>query len=172
MTDTALIPVPSPWQELVQALDQEIDLVRSLRDLVANVRQALARIQVSLVLDWVGRQRSLLTRLEEAGAVRREVIARCIPGAADVGAVSFRTLIAVAPEEAAPRLREQSESLRQLRDEVAQHSARNEALVRQVLEFTDEIGRSLASRHDDPSYVATGRRAQLAMAGDLVRQSL
>jgi hypothetical protein len=171
MTDAMVSQSISPWQELVLALDQEIDLVRALRDLAASARTALSRVQVAAVIDWVQRQRAVLERLDAAGRLRREVIERCL-GAAAGAAATFRTLLAVAPEEVVPRLRQQSEDLRKLCDEVAVHSARNEAVVRQVLEFTDDIGRNLVARQETPSYAATGRRAQLAMAGDLLRQAL
>ena len=83
------------------------------------------------------------------------------------GSRARRALIARAPHGSAERLRQQRDALRQLRDEIAAISARNEALTRQVLEMTDHLGEGLQNATCSSSYDARGQGAEVSLSGDL-----
>ena len=77
-------------------------------------------------------------------------------------------LIGRAPRAVAQRLRQLRDGLRQIRDEIALLASRNEALIAQVLMFTDHLGQSLAAT-EDSAYTAAGgladKRERLASGG-------
>lgn len=151
----------SDWRDLVAALSREIELVRALRDLSAAGREPLARIDVPNIQRWVEEQRNLLANLEDATRERQNVQNRLLPeGAAAQQAVfGFRAMIESAPAEFRDDLVRQHQDLRSLRDEVVRSSGRNEAMCRQVLSFTEQVGRNLVERREGRSYQQLGLRA-------------
>lgn len=151
------------WQDLVAALAREIDLVRALRDLAQAAREPLARIDVPKIQLWVEHQRSVLADLDSATKDRQTAQQRLHPaGASGQHAVfGFRAMIDAAPEALREHLVAQHQELRSLRDELGRHSGRNEAMCRQVLTFTEQVGKSMAERDQQPSYQQLGLRASL-----------
>lgn len=163
------------FQSLVEALDTEITLLRHLRDLGEQAYGPLLRLEVGAVEAWVAQQGTLLQRIVEAAAVRADLQEACLPprarGIAGGGGlattVTLHALVARAPSQQAARLRQQRDALRQLRDEIAVISARNEALIGQVLSFTDHLGEGLAASTRTRGYDATGRQDEAALSGEL-----
>ena len=163
------------WNTLINALEKEINLLQHLRDLAKAGHRPLVELDVSAVEQWVGRQRELLSALALAGNERSVAQDACLPAAArGVGGngplastVTLHALVGRAPSGLGSRLRQQGDALRQLRDEIALVTTRNEILIRQVVEFTDHFGESLARSTQKESYDANGQLAELAGAGDL-----
>lgn len=86
--------------------------------------------------------------------------------------VTLHTLAGRAPGQFGVRLRQQGDTLRQLRDEIALVTTRNEILIKQVVEFTDHFGRGLAETNRDDSYDANGHMADVVGAGDLYSRAI
>jgi hypothetical protein len=163
------------FQSLVEALDTEITLLRQLRELGEQAYGPLLRLEVAAVEAWVADQASLLRRIADAAAVRADLQEACLPprarGIAGGGGlattVTLHALVARAPREHAAQLRQQRDALRQLRDEIAVVSARNEALIGQVLSFTDHLGDGLAASTRTRGYDASGRQDDASLSGEL-----
>jgi len=171
-----------PFQSLIQSLDIELTLLNQLRELTEEAHGPLSRLEVDVVEVWVQCQKELLSRISEASELRADLQEACLPstarGIAGTGGlantVTLHALIGRAPRATAARLRQQRDSLRQLRDEIAVLASRNETLIAQVLVFTDHLGHSLAETGDN-SYTAAGGlsepRDRLA-AGELFTSAL
>ena len=152
-----------PFQSLIQSLDIELSLLKQLRDLTEEANGPLSRLEVDAVEVWVQCQKELLSRVSVASELRADLQEACLPLAARgiagsgglANTVTLHALIGRAPRAVAARLRQQRDVLRQLRDEIAVLASRNEALIAQVLIFTDHLGHSLAESGDD-SYTAAG----------------
>lgn len=163
------------FQSLVEALDTEITLLRQLRDLGEQAYGPLLRLEVTGVELWVAEQRTLLQRIARAAAVRADLQEACLPprarGIAGGGGlattVTLHALVARAPRGQATRLRQQRDALRQLRDEIAVVSARNEALIGQVLSFTDHLGDGLVESTRTGGYDSAGQQDEAALSGEL-----
>ena len=163
------------FQSLVEALDAEITLLSQLRDLGERAYGPLLRLEVSTVETWVAEQASMLRRIADAAALRADLQEACLPprarGIAGGGGlattVTLHALVARAPQEHASRLRQQRDALRQLRDEIAVVSARNEALIGQVLSFTDHLGEGLVASTRTRRYDASGQQDDAALSGEL-----
>ena len=165
----------SSFQSLVEALDTEITLLRQLRDLGERAYGPLLRLEIATVEAWVAEQASLLGRISEAAAVRADLQEACLPprarGIAGGGGlattVTLHALVARAPSAHAARLRQQRDALRQLRDEIAIVSTRNEAMIGQVLSFTDHLGDGLAASTRTRGYDASGQQNDAVHSGEL-----
>ncbi len=163
------------FQSLVEALDTEITLLRQLRDLGDRAYGPLLRLEVVAVEKWVAEQQTLLQHIARAAAARADLQEACLPprarGIAGGGGlattVTLHALVARAPAEQAAELRQQRDALRQLRDEIAVISARNEALITQVLSFTDHLGDGLAAQTRTGGYDSAGRQDDAALSGEL-----
>ena len=170
------------FQSLIQALDIELALLKQMRDLTQEAHEPLARLEVDAVEVWVECQKQLLSRISEASELRADLQEACLPetarGIAGSGGlantVTLHALIGRAPRAISGRLRQQRDSLRQLRDEIAVLTTRNEALIAQVLSFTDHLGRSLAETEEE-SYDASGTlsdRSDRLSKGELFTSAL
>lgn len=170
----------TPFESLADALDAEMALLRTLRDLSEQATATLLSLDVPAVERWVEQQRDLLGRVAEVAAVRADLQEACLPprarGIAGGGGlattVTLHALVARAPSPWSARLRQQRDALRQLRDEIAVIAARNEALVAQVLSFTGHLGDGLAARVRTPGYDAAGRESDATLSGDLFTGAL
>jgi hypothetical protein len=171
-----------PFQLLIQSLDVELALLRQLRDLTEEAHGPLSRLEIDVVEVWVQCQKELLSRISDASELRADLQESCLPvgarGIAGTGGlantVTLHALIGRAPRAIAARLRQQRDSLRQLRDEISVMASRNEALIAQVLVFTDHLGHSLAETGDS-SYNAAGGlsdRGQRLSSGELFTSAL
>ena len=168
-----------PFQSLIQALDIEMALLKQLRDLSEEAYLPLTNLDVDSVEVWVGCQKQLLSRISEAAELRADLQEACLPAAARgiagsgglANTVTLHALIGRAPRAIAGRLRQQRDTLRQLRDEIAALTVRNEALIGQVLAFTDHLGRTLAETGQD-AYDALGLPADRLSAGELFTSAL
>lgn len=168
--------VEKPFHSLIKSLELEIALFGQLRDLTEEAHEPLARLEVDAVEVWVQCQRELLSRISEATERRADLQEACLPenarGIAGSGGlantVTLHALIGRAPRAVAQRLRQLRDGLRQIRDEIALLASRNEALIAQVLMFTDHLGQSLAAT-EDSAYTAAGgladKRERLASGG-------
>jgi len=165
----------APFSTLADALDFEFRLLTELRDLGVAAHRPLVNLDLAGVERWTRTQEALLGRLAEASATRADVQEACLPvnarGLAGSGGlaatVTLHALIARAPVASAGRLRQQRDALRQLRDEIAAISARNEALSRQVLAMTDHLGEGLQAATRSSSYDSNGQGAEVSLSGDL-----
>ncbi|HCP44562.1 MAG TPA: hypothetical protein DIU15_00775 [Deltaproteobacteria bacterium] len=163
------------WNSLIDALENEIQLLCRLRDLAKAGHKPLVELDVAAVEEWVGRQRELLQALSEAGSTRGRAQDACLPenarGAGGNGplgsTITLHALVGRAPEPVGNRLRQQGDALRQLRDEIALVTTRNEILIQQVVEFTDHFGQGLAASTQDESYDQKGQHNDLTGSGDL-----
>ena len=165
-----------PFQSLIQSLDLELSLLGQLRDLTEEAHTPLARLEVDAVEVWVQCQKELLSHISDASELRADLQEACLPenarGIAGSGGlantVTLHALIGRAPRAVAQRLRQQRDSLRQLRDEIALLASRNETLIAQVLMCTDHLGQSLAATGDN-SYTSAGdltaQRERLSSGG-------
>jgi hypothetical protein len=164
-----------PFQALVDALDTEIALLGRLRDLGEEAYEPLVALDVAAVERWAGAQASLIERLAAASAVRADLQEACLPprargiagGGGLAATVTLHALVARAPAPHASELRQQRDALRHLRDEISVVSARNEALIAQVLAFTDHFGQGLAAQSTNESYDASGQQADATLSGEL-----
>ena len=86
--------------------------------------------------------------------------------------VTLHALVAAAPPEQGRRLRQQRDALRQLRDEIAVITRRNEVLIAQVLEFSQHLGEGLVESTTEHAYDAQGQAAESQRSGELFRRSL
>ncbi|MCP4870121.1 MAG: flagellar protein FlgN [Proteobacteria bacterium] len=165
----------TPFATLADALDTELSLLTELRDLGVAAHHPLVTLDLPCVERWTRKQHVLLNRLADAAVARADLQEACLPerarGLAGSGGlaatVTLHALIARAPHGSAERLRQQRDALRQLRDEIAAISARNEALTRQVLEMTDHLGEGLQNATRSSSYDARGQGAEVSLSGDL-----
>ncbi len=165
----------TPFATLADALENELSLLVELRDLGVSAHEPLVGLDLPAVERWTRAQHELLLKLSEAAAHRADLQEACLPararGIAGGGGlattVTLHALIARAPEGPAKRLRQQRDTLRQLRDEIAAISARNEALTRQVLEVTDHLGQGLQEQTRQPGYDSTGAGASDTISGEL-----
>jgi len=168
------------WKTLIDALAQEISLLTRLRDLARAGHRPLVELDVTAVEEWTTRQRELLSSLANAGSERARAQRDCLPAQVRgvggsgplVSTVTLHTLAGRAPGQFGVRLRQQGDALRQLRDEIALVTTRNEILIKQVVEFTDHFGRGLAEANRDDSYDAKGHMADSAGAGDLYSRAI
>ncbi len=170
----------TPFASLADALQRELKLLAELRDLGIRAHHPLVGLDLVGVEGWVKEQNVLLGRLAQAGLTRIQLQEHCLPkrarglfGASGLATtVTLHALISRAPARAAERLRQQRDALRQLRDEIAAISARNEALARQVLDMTDHLGDGLQASARTPSYTATGHGSEVTTSGDLFSRSI
>ena len=168
------------WKTLIEALEQEISLLTRLRDLARAGHRPLVELDVSAVEEWTTRQRALLSSLADAGSQRARAQRECLPaqvrGVGGTGplasTVTLHTLAGRAPGQFGVRLRQQGDALRQLRDEIALVTTRNEILIKQVVEFTDHFGKGLADSNRDDAYDASGRKAGASGGGDLYSRAI
>lgn len=172
---------PNPqWKRLVEALDSELSLLARLRNHADAGQDPLVRLDVPAVETWSLKQAELLDDLAAAGAERAENQEACLPtparGISGSGrlarAVTLHALAAAAPAFCAQQLRQQRDALRQLRDEIAVLSRRNEVLIAQVLEFTQHLGQGLVTQTRNPGYDASGQASAQASSGELFRRSI
>ena len=168
------------WKSLIEALEQEISLLTRLRDLARAGHRPLVELDVTAVEAWTTRQRELLSALANAGSQRARAQRACLPaqvrGVGGSGplasTVTLHTLSGRAPGQFGVRLRQQGDTLRQLRDEIALVTTRNEILIKQVVQFTDHFGKGLAENNREDSYDATGRLSDAAGAGDIYSRAI
>ena len=168
------------WKTLIEALEEEISLLTRLRDLARAGHRPLVELDVSAVEEWTTRQRELLSALATAGSDRARAQRDCLPvpvrGVGGSGplasTVTLHALAGRAPGQFGVRLRQQGDTLRQLRDEIALVTTRNEILIRQVVEFTDHFGKGLAEANTEEVYDAKGARATTAGSGDLYSRAI
>jgi len=169
------------WTELVRALGAELERLTDLRTHADHGAQLMLAMDVPGIERWAEEQQSLLSELAGLASVRTEALLRCLPSSpasTSAGGLAARmtllSIIQFAPQWVARRLRTMRSRLRELRDEIALVSSRNEILVRQALEFTEELGRSLASNERPASaYNARGQAAASGTgAGELLELSL
>ena len=170
------------WEALLDALLAELTLLEELRTLTLAAAQPLGNLDVAGVEAWVRTQGELLARLGQASRARAASQDSCLParargvsGSGPLAAnVTMQNLIVRAPMHIGDRLRTFRDGLRQLRDDIALASARNEILIRHVLEFTDHFGEGLTSPDGAPAaYDARGQTATGARGtGDLFNSAL
>ncbi|MBJ96263.1 MAG: hypothetical protein CMP23_17515 [Rickettsiales bacterium] len=168
------------WKTLIEALEHEISLLTRLRDLARAGRRPLVELDVGAVEQWTNRQRELLSALANAGSERARAQRECLPvqvrGVGGSGplasTVTLHALAGRAPGQFGLRLRQQGDALRQLRDEIALVTTRNEVLIKQVVEFTDHFGKGLADSQREDSYDARGKLADMAASGDLYSRAI
>jgi len=168
------------WKTLISALEEEITLLTRLRDLARAGHRPLVELDVAAVEEWTTRQRALLSALATAGSDRARAQRDCLPaqvrGVGGSGplasTVTLHALVGRAPGQFGVRLRQQGDTLRQLRDEIALVTTRNEILIKQVVEFTDHFGKGLAESNRENAYDATGQIADNAGAGDLYSRAI
>ena len=172
---------PNPhWQRLVEALEIELSLLGRLRDVADEGKEPLVRLDVPEVEAWTARQQGIIEQLGSAGRVRAEHQEACLPPAARgiagdgplARTVTLHALVAAAPPSEGRRLRQQRDALRQLRDEIAVISRRNEVLIAQVLEFSQHLGEGLVESTTEHAYDANGQSAESQRSGELFRRSL
>jgi flagellar biosynthesis/type III secretory pathway chaperone len=129
---------------------------------------------------WTARQQRIIEDLATAGAARAEEQEACLPAAARgiagdgplARTVTLHALVAAAPPSEGRRLRQQRDALRQLRDEIAVITRRNEVLIAQVLEFGQHLGEGLVESTTEHAYDARGQAAEKQRSGELFRRSL
>ena len=172
---------PNPhWHRLVEALEAELRLLGRLRDAADEGKEPLVRLDVPEVEAWTARQNALMEELAHAGAARAVHQEACLPPAARgiagdgplARTVTLHALVAAAPPEEGRRLRQQRDALRQLRDEIAVITRRNEVLIAQVLEFGQHLGEGLAESTTEHAYDARGQSAESKRSGELFRRSI
>lgn len=172
---------PNPhWQSLVEALEAELRLLGRLRDVADEGKEPLVRLDVPEVEAWTARQHEIMQELAQAGIARAEHQEACLPPAARgiagdgplARTITLHALVAAAPPVQGRRLRQQRDALRQLRDEIAVISRRNETLIAQVLEFSQHLGEGLAEQTTESAYDAQGRSAEQRRSGELFRRAL
>ena len=155
-------------------------MLMRLRDINASAYEPLMKLDVPAVEDWVSAQQQMLADLADTSALRADIQERCLPsgarGIAGSGGlattVTLHALIGRAPREIAGRLRQQRDHLRQLRDEIAILSTRNEVLISQVLSFTDHLGEELVNEAQEPAYTASGKQANTRHSGELFTSAI
>ncbi len=168
------------WKTLIEALEEEISLLTRLRDLARAGHRPLVELDVSAVEEWTCRQRELLTALATAGTDRARAQRDCLPaqvralgGSGPLAStVTLHALAGRAPGQFGVRLRQQGDTLRQLRDEIALVTTRNEILIKQVVEFTDHFGQGLADANAEESYDSAGLRSEAGGSGDLYSRAI
>jgi hypothetical protein len=168
------------WNELVDALGEEIADLDALRDHAETGAGLMMAMDIGGIERWAGEQQQILARMVRLAARRSAALAACLPsgalpapGGGLAARVTLLSIIQLAPVWAARRLRGLRTRLRELRDEIALVTSRNEILVRQALEFTGELGRSLSPGASAPSaYDARGQASvSAAGAGELLELS-
>jgi flagellar biosynthesis/type III secretory pathway chaperone len=172
---------PNPhWQRLVEALESELKLLGRLRDVADEGKAPLVRLDVPEVEAWTARQHEIMAKLATAGAKRARHQEACLPASARgiagdgplARTVTLHAIVAAAPPTESRRLRQQRDALRQLRDEIAVISRRNEVLIGQVLEFTQHLGEGLVESTTEHAYDAQGQSADKQRSGELFRSSI
>lgn len=174
MTETA-------WTELVDALGAEIGHLDSLRNHADVGSELMLAMDVPGIERWAAQHQSILSGLNDLALRRQSALEKCLPGTTTrvgrgglAARMSLLSIIQFAPHWVARRLRTMRSRLRELRDEIALVTSRNEILAVQALEFTEELGRSLISVEAQPGgYNALGKAASgTAGAGELLELSL
>ena len=168
------------FSALVEAIGDEIILLGRLRDLGQDVYGPLMRLDVGAVEAWTVDQAQILRQLDETAARRMLAQEACLPGAARglvggtelASTVTLQALIERAPRDHARTLRQQGDALRQLRDEIAVVTSRNEILSRQVTQFTCHIGDELVAANREDGYDASGSQADSTPPGNLFTGAL
>lgn len=168
------------WNALCAALSEELELLDTLRTHADAGADLMLAMDVPGIERWAQEQDRILLALAEQNRCRVSALQACLPSTVEVrsegmaGRMSLLAIIQVAPQWVARRLRTVRGRLRELRDEIALITSRNELLVRQALMFTEDLGRSLASTHQPSSaYDARGRSAsEAAGAGELLELSV
>ncbi len=172
---------PNPhWQRLVEALHVELTLLGRLRDIADEGKEPLVCLDVPEVEAWTARQHTLMGELADAAVARARHQEACLPPAARgiagdgplARTVTLHALVAAAPPAQGRRLRQQRDALRQLRDEIAVITRRNEVLIAQVLEFSQHLGEGLVESTTEHAYDARGQSAESQRSGELFRRSL
>ena len=169
------------WTELVDALGAEIGHLDSLRSHADEGSKLMLAMDVPGIEQWAAQHQRILSELSDLSSRRQSALEECVPGTiTTVGEgglaarMSLLSIIQFAPHWVARRLRAMRSRLRELRDELALVTSRNEILAVQALEFTEELGRSLVSVEADAGgYNARGKAAAgTAGAGELLELSL
>ena len=130
---------------------------------------------VAAVEDWARDQAALMAEIDAAASVRADLQESCLPprargiagGGGLASTVTLHVLIARAPRTQAARLRQQRDTIRQLRDEIAAAILHNEVLIGQVLEFTDHLGHGLVDATRSEGYDKSGQQADHLASGEL-----
>jgi hypothetical protein len=170
----------APWQPLVSALELELERLQALHAVAREGREPLLKLDVAEVEAWAARKQAALDALADASRSRAAIQDELLPaparGASGSGslaaAVTLQALLARASETIATRLRQLRDGLRAERDALALVLARNDALARQVLQFTRERAGGLAESTRAPVYDGSGRRSEAPSTGELFRRSI
>ena len=156
---------PTRWNALCQALEAEASRLDAIRAHAATGADVILTMDIPGLEAWTAEQQLQLAELARLAEVRSEATRACLnlgglPAARSGLAerVTFLTLLRVAPALVADKLRAVRSRLTGLREELTLVTSRNEVLLRQVLSFTDELGRSLVAG-DSTGYDAAGRMA-------------
>ena len=168
------------WNALCDALSEELELLDALRTHADAGASLMMAMDVPGIERWAQEQDRILSALADQNRCRASALQACLPAEVQVtsqgmvGRMSLLAIIQVAPQWVARRLRTVRARLRELRDEIALITSRNEILVRQALMFTEDLGRSLASTQQPSSaYDARGRSAsEAAGSGELLELSV
>lgn len=155
---------PTRWNALCQALEAEVARLDALREHAATGADVILKMDVPGLERWTAEQQVMLGELARLADARTEATRACLgaklpPARSGLAErVTFLTLLRLAPQRIADRLRGLRDSIRGLKDELTLVTSRNEVLLRQVLAFTDELGRSLVAG-EPTGYDAAGRMA-------------
>ena len=162
------------WTTLCSALEDEVRRLTALRSHADRGADLMMALDVPGIEVWAAEEAALLEEMVRRAGERQEAMKAVLPRGTAVlsGRVTLLTLIQFAPLAIATRLRQVRSQLEELRDELALVTSRNEILARQVLTFTEQFGRSLASNEKPAAYDARGLLADAADSGELLALSL
>jgi len=153
--------LPAPLTELMTILDEEVELLKRLRDVMLRVRHAVIRQELEALSEAVGVENELADRAAQLARLREEKLAAAAPHflSAAERAATLNDLVDHLPEPAARTCRFLSERMTDLCTEIAAVNRVNDALLSSAISFVARSIDLLRGSACDSGYRPSGRLA-------------